>query len=207
MTRWLLTVGVAALLLAACGDDTEDLSADSDAADLETDEDLGAENGDDAPDADSNGGEGADADESAEGDAEDTGGTVTLNGESVELSEAYACEDYEGFIGDGETDLLTLGRIVTDAGTYGAKIMAGTYQADDGSLEDHVAIYSWDTFDDAPVSGSWSVSEDDDGYPWIDIDGNTLTVDGAHTDDEGNDWDFDAAVDFEIADGQARCPE
>lgn len=212
MTERFATISVAALLLMACGEDTEDVVEDGDPSpDIEAEEDV-SEDGDVDPDADSDDEAASGDDASAEGDGEDTGGTVTLNGESVELSDAYACEDYTGFIAGGSeagqltTDLFTVGRIVTENGQYGAKILAGTYQAD-GGLEDHVAIYSWDTFDDAPMAGSWSVSEGDDGYPWIEIDGNTLLVDGTHTDEDGNEWVFDAEVEFEIAEGQVRCPE
>ena len=129
------------------------------------------------------------ASEDTEADTEQAGpaGTLTLDGVTVELQEAYWCEDHES--NAGRTDMRLVG-IVDDMLT----LDAGAFTTDDGTDLDVVTIWEIEEFDRG-VGGTQvvGVEEGEDGYPWIEIDGRDVTIDGSFRGEDDPD-DVEAAV-------------
>ncbi len=145
----------------------------------ETSPDDGAEEAppEDAPD------DGEPSDDGTAGPA----GTLTLDGVTVDLQEAFWCEDHES--NAGRTDMRLVG-IADDT----IALDAGAYTTEDGTDLDAVTIWEIEEFDRG-VGGTQvvAVEEGEDGYPWIEVDGQDVTIDGSYRGEDDPD-DVEAAV-------------
>lgn len=178
-------LAISMVLVAGCaGDDAQD---DGEVNGAVPEEDSEGEPDDEPEDEADDPGEADDAAEDADtDDVVAAAGTVTLNGITVELEEAFWCEDHETEA--GTTDM----RIVGIA--HGMiKLDAGTYTADDGT-RDAVAIWQAEELDRG-LGGTQlvAVDEGDEGYPWISIDGQDVTIDGSYLGEDDPD-DAEEAV-------------
>lgn len=135
---------------------------------------------DEAADAEADEPAGEEADPAAEAEAADEGaaeapvGTVTLDGVTVDLDEAFWCQDYESAAGETEMRIVGI--------AHGAiKLDAGAYVSDEGTELDAVTIWEAEELDRG-LGGTQvvAVGTGEDGYPWITVDGEQVSIDGTH---------------------------
>ncbi len=190
-----LTAAIA-LAVTGCEDQEPDEAAEP-ATDQETDEADGSEDPDDDATDDWA------AEDEAEPEAAATVGSVTLAEQTVELDEAFWCEDHESQA--GRTDMRIVG-IANGA----IKLDAGSYEAD-GVTRDAVAIWEGEQLDRGLGGTSLVAVEDgDEGYPWIEVDGTHVSIDGSFVgDDDPEDADpVSFSADLEVEEeprGSAFC--
>ena len=183
-----LVTAAFAMTATACGDEEPDNGPDA----------AAEQNGDADDQSDDPVGDGE-----AEPPAAASVGEVTLDGETVELEEAFWCEDYES--GAGRTDMRVVG-IANGA----IKLDAGNYE-DDGTTVDAVAIWQGEELSRGLGGTSLvAVEEGAEGYPWIEVDGTEVSIDGAFVGDddpEGTD-PVSFGADLEVEEeprGSAHC--
>lgn len=182
----MLAIVTVALLLAACsGDEQPDEVADD--TEEVVDDPAGEAADDDGPDDEATDDDAATEEDQAADDAEGPVGSVTLDGQTVDLEEALWCEDYTSAAGETEMRIVGI--------AHGAiKLDAGAYVTDDGALIDAVTIWENETLDRG-LGGTQvvAIEEGEDGHPWIAVDGREVTIDGSYLGEDDPD-DVEEAV-------------
>lgn len=186
-------VGASMLLLSACGADTEPEPV---AADEETDEATDEGDAPDGePDSDEDSGPEANGDDEADGEPV---GSLTVNGETVELERALWCTGYDrDSSGPAEQHFVAFAHDLV-------KVTATVGENADGVPDDHVQIYPHEELSSGVTT---ILAEDEDGYPWIEVDGQSVTLEGTD-DSDGEEVAFEG--EFEVGEEPHdgfHCPD